>query len=73
MATTAAAVDAAAPPNFMVAAAAAVASNVSGVLSAPNLDPALLSPALVLLASRNGDSGGCGSEGRPLLSTIADG
>ena len=42
------------PPNLMVAAAAEVAANVSGVLSAPNLDPALLFLALVLLASRNG-------------------
>ena len=54
MATTAAVFAVDAPPNLMLAAAAEVAANVSGVLSAPNLDPALLFLALVLLASRNG-------------------
>ena len=58
-------------PPLMVAAAAVVSANVSGVLSAPNLDHALQSPALILLASWN--SGRFGSEGRPLLSTIAGG
>ena len=57
----------------MVAVAAAVGANVSAVLSASNLDPALLSPALILLASRDGDSGDFGSEGRLLLLTIAGG
>ena len=46
MAATAAAVVVAAAPNLMVATAAAVAANVSGVLSAPNLEPVLLSPTV---------------------------
>ena len=61
MAATAAIVAAAIPPNFMVATAAAVAANVLDVLYAPNFDPAILSPALVLLASRDGNSRGFGS------------
>ena len=73
VAATAEAVAAAPPPNLMVASAVVVASNVSCVITAPNSDPALLSPDHVLLASRDCDSGGFGSEGRPLLSTIAGG
>ena len=57
----------------MVATAAAVAYNISGVLSAPNLDPALLPPALVFLTPRNGDSGGFGLEVRPIFLKIAGG
>ena len=73
MATTSGAVAAAATPNLIGAADAAVATNIFGIISAQNLDPTLLSPALVLLSSRGGNSGGFGWEGCPLLSTIADG
>ena len=62
-----------APPNLMVAATAAVAANVSGVLYAPNLEPEILFPAFILLASGDGNIGSFGLEGRPLLSTISGG
>ena len=57
----------------MTATSAAVAANVWGVISTPNFDPVLLSHPLVLLASHGNDSGGFGSEVRPLLSTINGG